>query len=255
MRLGRLRDDWERLGAEDPLWAVYVAPGTRGGRWDVERFFALGRREVSAALGELDRLGLRPGRRRALDFGCGVGRLSQALAEHVDEVVGVDIAASMLAEARRLDRSGGRCQFVLNESADLAFVADGSIDIVYCSLVLQHLERGLARRYLREFVRVLADDGVAIFQVPTRPTASVKGLVFWLAPWSLIRLAQRRLLKYPAPMRMSRLRRRDVERALHGTGAAIIGAVDDDSYGGHWHYTRYYVARPPTEGHRLQAGG
>jgi SAM-dependent methyltransferase len=243
--LRELREDWTTLGAEDPLWAVYVAPGTRGGRWDVTDFFELGRREVGGALDRLDALGLHPGRRRALDFGCGVGRLSAALAEHVDEVVGVDIAASMLAVAARLDRSQGRCRFVLNDAPDLAFVPDGSVDIVYSSLVLQHLPRALARGYLREFVRVLAADGVAIIQVATAPTRSVKGLIFRLAPWPVLRWAQRRLLRYPAPMRMTGLRRADLVAALAGTGARIAGEVADDSYGGHWHYARFYLARSP----------
>jgi SAM-dependent methyltransferase len=243
LSLDELRDDWNRLGTEDPLWAVYVAPGTRGGRWDVEEFFGLGRAEVSRALGELDGLGLRPRYRRALDFGCGVGRLSAALAERFDEVIGVEISPSMLAEARRLDHSGGRCRFVLNEAEDLAFVEDAGVDVVYSSLVLQHMEPALALRYIREFARVLAEGGVAIFQVASRPTVSVKGLAFRLLPWPVLRWAQRRLLRYPAPMRMSRLRTEDVERALAGTGAGIVAEVPDDTYGGHWRYTRYYVAR------------
>jgi SAM-dependent methyltransferase len=240
--LGELRDDWTRLGAEDPLWAVYVAPGTRGGGWDVDAFFALGDDEVRRALAGLDRLGLSPGRKVALDFGCGVGRLSAALARHFAEVVAVDIAPTMLAEAKRLDRSDGRCRFVLNESDDLAFLPDGSVDLVYSSLVLQHLHPDLTTRYLREFARVLADDGVAIFQVASRPTVSLKGLAFRFAPWPLIRWAQRRLLGYPAPMRMSALSRSAVEAALGPTGARIVDRVRDDSYGGHWHYDRYYVA-------------
>ena len=30
--LGELARDWTRLGEQDPLWAVYVAPEARGGR-------------------------------------------------------------------------------------------------------------------------------------------------------------------------------------------------------------------------------
>jgi SAM-dependent methyltransferase len=242
--LDQLQDDWTRLGAEDPLWAVYVAPGTKGGKWDVDAFFALGRTEVDGVVAELDRLGLAPGRRRALDFGCGVGRLSQALAGHVDEVTGIDISPTMLEKARELDRSGGRVTFVLNERTDLSLVEDASVDLVYSSLVLQHMAPELARGYLREFVRVLAPGGVAAFQVASRPTMSLKGLVFRLAPWPLLRWAQRRLLGYPAPMRMSRMTTQDVRAAIEGTGARLVAAVDDDSYGGHWHYTRYYVTVP-----------
>ncbi len=244
MSLDQLQDDWTRLGQEDPLWAVYVAPGTKGGKWDVEAFFALGRQEVDRALAELEPLGLTPGRRRALDFGCGVGRLSQALAGHVDEVIGIDIAPSMLAKARELDRSQGRVRFVLNQRPDLGDVGSAEVDLVYSSLVLQHMPPELARGYLAEFVRVLAPGGVAIFQVASRPTRSVKGLIFRLAPWPLLRWAQRRVLGYPAPMRMSRMTSDNVRTAIAGTPGRLAAAIDDDSYGGHWHYTRYYVTVP-----------
>lgn len=209
MNLAELARDWTRLGEQDPLWAVYVAPDTRGGGWDVEEFLAVGRREVDAAFAQLPGLGLNPGRRLALDFGCGVGRLSAALAGHVDRVLAVDVAESMLDVARRMDRSGGRVRFVLNQAPDLSFVPSGSVDIVYSSLVLQHLPPTPARGYLREFARVLAPDGAAIVQVASRPTRSVKGLVFRWAPWPqrLLRrsLALRPLLPRPlARMRCAR---------------------------------------------------
>ena len=36
----RLKEVWERLGAEDPLWAVASLPDKRGGRWDEREFLA-----------------------------------------------------------------------------------------------------------------------------------------------------------------------------------------------------------------------
>ena len=50
MNLAELARDWTRLGEQDPLWAVYVAPDTRGGGWDVEQFLALGRRRGGRSL-------------------------------------------------------------------------------------------------------------------------------------------------------------------------------------------------------------
>lgn len=244
MDLEDVKADWTRLGAEDPLWAVYVAPDTRGGRWDLEEFFALGRREVDGVFAAIERAGLKPGRGLALDFGCGVGRLSAALAEHVDHVVGVDIAESMLALARELGRGGDRVRYVLNDAPDLGFVGTGTVDVVYSSLVLQHIPKRLALGYLAEFGRVLAPGGVAAFQVADRPTLTPKGLAFRFLPWPVVAWGQRRLLRYPAPMRMTGIGRRDVERALAGTGCTVVATEPDDSYGGHWHYTRYLVTKP-----------
>jgi SAM-dependent methyltransferase len=244
MSLDEVKQDWTTLGAEDPLWAVYVAPGTRGGRWDVDEFFALGRQEVDRVFAEIAAAGLEPGNALALDFGCGVGRLSAALAGRFGQVLGVDVAQSMLDTARSLGRGGDRVRFVLNTAPDLRFVDTGSVDVVYSSLVLQHLPKALALSYLAEFGRILAPGGVAAFQVATRPTLSPKGIAFRVLPWPVIAWAQRRLLGYPAPMRMTGISRAEVERALHGTGACVVEAMADDSYGGHWHYTRYLVTKP-----------
>ena len=42
MSLERHRQDWEHLAETDPLWAVLTHPGRKGGRWDVDEFFATG---------------------------------------------------------------------------------------------------------------------------------------------------------------------------------------------------------------------
>jgi SAM-dependent methyltransferase len=244
MSLDEVRRDWTTLGEQDPLWAVCVSPGTKGGAWDVDAFFETGVVEVEAALEKARSLGLLPDRpRMALDFGCGVGRLSSALAQHADEVVGVDISPSMLAEAARLGRCGDRCRFVLNERADLSFQPSGSVDLVYSSLVLQHLPLDLATRYLAEFGRVLAPRGAAVVQVATRPTASLRGLLMRSLPPRALGWAQRLVLDYPAPMRMTAMPRRTLDRALEGSGLRIVAAVDDPGYGGHWVTTRYFLTR------------
>jgi 2-polyprenyl-3-methyl-5-hydroxy-6-metoxy-1,4-benzoquinol methylase len=107
--LRRTRDAFEDLGQRDPLWAVLTATGKAGGRWDEAEFFQTGQVTIRALLNRLASLGLAPPRGRALDFGCGVGRLTQALAEYGREIVGLDIAASMVERARALNRHGDRC--------------------------------------------------------------------------------------------------------------------------------------------------
>src|SRR5262249_37347384 len=114
MDLDELRHNWEVFGQTDPLWAVLTSPAKRGNRWNLEDFLAEGRHEVEVLRDYLTTLPLRLKWRRALDFGCGVGRITQALAPHFKEVDGVDISASMIEHARRLNRYGGRCRYHLN---------------------------------------------------------------------------------------------------------------------------------------------
>lgn len=150
------------------MWAILTSPGKRGGAWDLEEFFATGQAEVSSVLTVLagHRVKVKGG--RALDFGCGVGRLTQALADHFDECDGVDLAGSMVEQAQALNRRTDAVRFHQNSAPDLRLFETESFDFVLALLVLQHMETALMRGYLGEFVRVLRPGGIAYFNVPER---------------------------------------------------------------------------------------
>jgi SAM-dependent methyltransferase len=166
MDIRELQRHWEAFGRDDPMWAILTEPDKRGGRWDEADFYANGRALVAAIVAQLRPFGLPQQRLAALDFGCGLGRLTQAACEHFDRVTGVDIAASMVEGARRRNRFGCRCEYVHNPRPDLAFAADASVDFVLSLLVLQHMRTELAQGYIAEFLRVLRPGGVAVFQAP-----------------------------------------------------------------------------------------
>ena len=167
MDLRELQRHWDAFGRWDPHWAILNEPGKLGGRWEDDAFFLTGRVEVEAMLRHVDELGmLLPGTGRALDFGCGIGRVTQALCDRFDRVDGVDIAPSMIAKARELNHFGDNCRYLVNERDDLTLVDPERYDFVYSRLVLQHMQPEYAARYITEFVRVLVPDGIALFQVP-----------------------------------------------------------------------------------------
>lgn len=240
--LGRLRSDWTRLAEEDPLWAVCVHPDRKGGRWDLREFNATGRAEIAAAMAHLDRLGLCRRRERALDFGCGVGRLTAALIAHFAEVTGVDISPAMLERAARFNGADGRCRYLHNDTADLRAFGDGSFDLVYSSLVLQHIPPPLARAYLAEFVRVLRPGGAIMLLVPVAHARTLRGATYALAPHQVSGWVQRRLFGYPAAMRMHTLPARRVRQVVEPLGCTLADSVPHPGYGGHWRMALHIVA-------------
>jgi len=165
--LAGVHTGWETLGAVDPLWAIRTDPSRRGGAWHVDDLFETGEREVAFTMARLATLGVPRRRSRALDFGCGVGRVTQALASEYALVVGVDVAASMIERARALDRSGGRVRYVQNTEPDLGRFDDRDFDLVYSKLVLQHMPPALGLAYLAELARLVGPGGALVVQVPS----------------------------------------------------------------------------------------
>lgn len=170
MKMKDLQRNWQRMAEDDPLWAIATDPRYKGNKWELEAFFATGTREVEAAL--LHALAARPAlqMRAAMDFGCGVGRLTQALGDQFETVTGVDIAPAMITKARDLNRHGDKVRYVLNARPDLAQLPSGSFDFVYSAITLQHMEPRYVKLYIAEFLRVLKPEGLALFQLPA-PTS------------------------------------------------------------------------------------
>src|SRR5215207_11660461 len=99
----RERQDWDELSELDPYWAILSDRSRRFGRWDLDEFFASGIAEVTQVLRTGRRHGLPAKRRDALDFGCGAGRLTRALAAEFENCLGLDISQQMIDEARRVN--------------------------------------------------------------------------------------------------------------------------------------------------------
>src|SRR3954467_9640105 len=138
--LKELQRNWEGLAQADPLWAICTDPGKRNRQWTKEEFFATGRKEIETVLGYAARIGIRIDKTSpALDFGCGVGRLTRAMAEHFPECCGVDISPTMISTAQEFNRDRPRCHFHQNEDTRLQRLQDNHFGFIYTSLVLQHI--------------------------------------------------------------------------------------------------------------------
>jgi SAM-dependent methyltransferase len=165
--LRKLERVWYNLGRQDPFWAALTDTDKRHGGWSRDEFFRTGSAEIDATLETAARNGWTIKRGRALDFGCGAGRLTQALAARFDRVDGVDISRSMITRARRNNRYGDKCRYLHNAAPDLSVFPDAAFDFIYSALTLQHIPSEYAQRYIAEFVRLLAPRGMMIFQLPS----------------------------------------------------------------------------------------
>lgn len=171
--LSKLKENWEGYAQVDPLWAICTDSVRRGNKWTREEFLATGVTEIGRVMAHVRSLGLDPDpASSALDFGCGVGRLTRALNDYFPECWGVDISPTMIRLAGEINRDRGGCHFQLNQSDDLRMFPDRHFGFVYSSIVLQHIAPSYVERYLAELIRVVKAGGIFVFQVPERQKAS-----------------------------------------------------------------------------------
>jgi len=156
---------WERYARERPEFAV-LTDGTTG-----SAFFASGERAVEERLHVVRALGYTVGP-RALDLGCGMGRLSLALALHFQEVIGVDHSRTMigLARTRAIEAQVSNARFFESDGGGLGFLADECIDFAISLLVFQHMPTWqLVSSNVTGVARTLVPGGMAWFHFDTRP--------------------------------------------------------------------------------------
>ena len=163
----RMRAEWNQRAQEDANY--YVAFGRRD--QDDEEFYATAKDLVGELLGELKRLPeMGTPNRRALEIGCGPGRLLRPLSRHFAQIYGVDVSDAMIAMAKEKLRDIPNAFPHAISGSDLKMFPAAHFDFVYSYAVFQHIPAAeVVFSYLRETVRVLRPGGVARLQLNGLP--------------------------------------------------------------------------------------
>lgn len=240
----RLRKQWEALGSTDPYWAVLTHPDKKGARWNKDEFFETGVVEIGELEARLAKLALIPKRGVALDYGCGVGRLTRALAPHYERVIGVDISEAMLQEARKVNAAFPNLEFIRGSGQDLADLPSRSVDFIYSNIVLQHSPPDVQRRVIGEMCRILAPGGVLVFQTPSRANfKSVIGVIQFTLGNRIINIGRRFYYGKDHVMELHALPKRQVLKLLARASVAVVDAERFDSAGAAFESYRYFCVR------------
>ena len=180
---GRMRADWEARAATSPHW--FVDARTPFDHPDQTEFVRRGEADLRRAL-EVTGYRFR-GSEAVLELGCGMGRMTGAIAARSRRVVGIDISEGMLAFARKAIEGSDNVALVRTDGVSLRPLASGSFDLVLCNAVYQHLpSMDVIESYTKEIARVLKPEGRALV-----------GLQNWaLSPYRWLRAAAAWIVDY-----------------------------------------------------------
>ena len=168
----RMSIDWDRRARSDAPY--YVALGGRRQSW--HDFLNGGEELVRGFERELSRICSAAGEvRRALEIGCGPGRLMCPMSRHFEEIHGVDVSAAMVQLAERNLAGIAHAHVHASDGTNLSLFDDEYFDFVYSFAVFQHIPcREVVLNYLRETRRVLKFGGIARLQFNGMPEGSRK---------------------------------------------------------------------------------
>jgi SAM-dependent methyltransferase len=167
--------DWERFGAEDPYYSVlnteaykkeYLTDALRA------QVLETGETSTQTFLNFAQQLFNDMGLERALEFGCGVGRMSIALARRFQHICALDISPSMLIEAQANSQLLGVTNIEFALSDDNLSRAAGKFDFALSYLVFQHIPQKRGVQIIRQILGRLNPGGVAALHVTCYRTSS-----------------------------------------------------------------------------------
>ena len=158
---------WDERARENALF--YVDNELEYSDPDTEAFWQRGE-EVFRLMLDMVGLEVRP-TDTVLDIGCGVGRLTRALATRAERVYGLDVSREMLRLAREHNPQLKNVEWVHGDGASLRGIEDRSVDGCFSHVVFQHIpDPKITLAYVRDMGRVLRPGGWALFQVSTDPS-------------------------------------------------------------------------------------
>ena len=161
-----MREEWN-LRAKDNA-QYYVANATEN--WDQREFFRSGEINVAnEVMPDMQKIcgGTHSPRDLSMvEIGCGVGRMTRALAGLFGTVNSVDVSEEMIAQARRNTEDLPNVHLFAGDGATLTGMADSSQDFAFSFIVFQHIpSKEVIASYCRDAYRVLRPGAFFKFQV------------------------------------------------------------------------------------------
>jgi len=234
---------WEAWGEKDPYRGVLTQEKYQISKINsdiLDDFFESGEKHIEKVLADVkEHLDKDFVPERALDFGCGVGRLLIPLSKLCEEVVGIDVSDSMLAKAdKELKRRDiHNCQLV--KSDDELSLLNRKFNLIHSYIVFQHIPVKRGEKIIAKLLDSLEEGGVGIlhfiYHDQNSPLAQISKFIKTSIPFSykLKRILKGENLSAPPPVEMNCYDLRKLYLLLQNKGFnKIYSRLDrSDKYG------------------------
>lgn len=173
---------WEYYGKLDPYFGVLSDEKYKSKNMDPEakaNFFASGEKHIDEVWKTVrDCLSSDFSPEKALDFGCGVGRIAIPLSPIIKEVFGVDVSGSMIKEARKncSEKGISNVRFVNNINE---LPADTKFDFIHSFIVFQHIPTTKGEKIFKDLIGCLSEGGVGALHFTYHASAYAR-FVHWV---------------------------------------------------------------------------
>ena len=169
--------DWEKWGAKNPYFGVLSDKKFLGKKLDTKlqkEFYKSGADQVGTSIEKLRQL---TGKQKlhfyhAVDFGCGVGRLSVALTEYSKKVTALDVSPSMITTARSNTPKNLQNKISYKIADNKLAVLPAKYDLLYSCIVFQHIPTSRGMKILSKLLNNLENHGCAVIQITYNHKAS-----------------------------------------------------------------------------------
>jgi SAM-dependent methyltransferase len=179
--LEKIKAAWSHLGVVRPHFSVLTdkkfLPDSLAG--SIDDFWSSGDTASAQLLRTLARHGFTPSGKTCVEYGCGVGRVTTALARSFARVDAYDISAAHLELAQQRARELGVDNVHFHECAANIRADLEPCDTFYSRIVFQHNPPPLITQLIRKALAALRAGGIAAFQVPSY----MSGYRFRLREW------------------------------------------------------------------------
>jgi len=163
----RMKRDWDARAEEDTKHFINNTPGQteeefwQSGRENCDQILGIDSTRYNKIFDKKD-----PKKMKALEIGCGIGRILIPMSEKFGEVIGVDVSEKMIEIAKKYLKDISNCKVFITSGSDLSVLNDNSIDFCYSYIVFQHIpEKEIIINYVKEVYRVLKPGCLFRFQV------------------------------------------------------------------------------------------